>query len=455
MKKRFPHSEKSSERYYLQPCFWKELSMAMDVSRPCLRNHIRKLNNCLEARRQRKQVTIQDILEEAWPSFKKKHYHLLGRPGLIKQVEDSIMCGKLSFGFEVYVCERCGDTCLVPHTCKSRFCAKCGKKYREARTAKICSKLYRIPHRQFVFSVPFELRHYFRRDRKRLDIVFKAVEQTFLRLLKDKAKNKFKDEERVPGMILFMHTFGRDLKWHPHIHALVAERYMRKDGSLGRFSYFHFEWMRKTYMHILIDLLGKTMGPDEKNGYRKLRRRLTAKFTSGFYVYGPQNSGMASLSSLKSLTKYVVRYSSHPPISEARIRSFDREKMTVRWFYEPHEDDTREEEDRVGEVEVCEPAEEFIKKLIIHIPDPSFPMIRYYGFYANKRKMRPKVPKLCSRYEVEQMMENLKWDRMLWRDYGYSNLWCHCGGQLKRDPKESYVPDQWDMLEFRYEMGFV
>ena len=37
--------------------------------------------------------------------------------------------------------------------------------------------------------------------------------------------SKFKETKRerwTHGMISVMHTYGRDMKWNPHIHALVA-----------------------------------------------------------------------------------------------------------------------------------------------------------------------------------------------------------------------------------------
>lgn len=41
---------------------------------------------------------------------------------------------------------------------------------------------------------------------------------------KKKKKKKYKVKtEYTPGFFAFLHTFGRDLKWNPHIHVLIAE----------------------------------------------------------------------------------------------------------------------------------------------------------------------------------------------------------------------------------------
>ncbi len=39
-----------------------------------------------------------------------------------------------------------------------------------------------------------------------------------------------KSECFTPGFLCVLHTFGRDLKWNPHIHALISE------GGAGNFT---------------------------------------------------------------------------------------------------------------------------------------------------------------------------------------------------------------------------
>ena len=46
----------------------------------------------------------------------------------------------------------------------------------------------------------------------------------------------------VPGFICVLHTFGRDLKWNPHIHSLISE------GATGTFTVWrsvkHFNYIQ-------------------------------------------------------------------------------------------------------------------------------------------------------------------------------------------------------------------
>ena len=113
-----------------------------------------------------------------------------------------------------------------------------------------------------------------------------------------------------------------------------------------------------------------------------------------------------SLISAKAIAKYIARYASHPAISERRILKWDRENKTVTWFYNPHEDDLLEEK---GPVKITESVYDFMKRLIIHIPENDFKQIRYYGFYANKFKNKESLfNKLFSTKEIENLILKIK-----------------------------------------------
>ena len=75
-------------------------------------------------------------------------------------------------------------------------------------------KLIHTTHRHCVFTIDEELRHFFLEDRTLLDCLFSAVRSCVLRMFhKDNLSEQF-----TPGFICVLHTFGRDLKWNPHIH---------------------------------------------------------------------------------------------------------------------------------------------------------------------------------------------------------------------------------------------
>ena len=154
---------------------------------------------------------------------------------------------------------------------------------------------------------------------------------------------------------------------------------------------------------------------------------------NSYYVYGPKFSrGKTTTRDVAELTHYIARYASHPAISERRISSFDPKAMTVTWFYDPHEDDdVKDESEKRGRQYVTESAEDFIKRLLIHVPDKGFQQIRYYGFYSNKCKTEPNTGLLFTPSELAKMAEDNTWAKGLWKSFGYDPTWCKCGARME------------------------
>ena len=77
-------------------------------------------------------------------------------------------------------------------------------------------------------------------------------------------------------------------------------------------------------------------------------------------------------------------------MAQSCITEYDPVNKTVSYWYERHEDSVR--------VDVCESVIDFMKKLILHVPDDQFKMIRYYGVYAAvKKKTRALVKVMTQR----------------------------------------------------------
>lgn len=445
MKNFFANSNFKKDNYYKRESFKEMLYSSKKAGYGTTVNTIRLLNNCKYARSIKGAISLSDIFRVYWPKFQELNKNKLTRKGLVSNIEKFIKCKDFSYGYKFYECTNCNNFYIMGFTCKSRFCPSCGNKYRDQRTANASDVLIDIPHRQFVFTVPFELRIHFRIHREMLGFLFQSVNETFNYLLKSSAPLAYKFQKRKPGIISFIHTFGRDLKWHPHIHALVAERYVDKDGKLHKFSYFHFNQIRKVFMFILFNKVRNHYHENYPNQFKKicvLLKELTKKYPNGFYVYGPQSKN-ATLKSMKALTNYIVRYASHPAISEKRIINIDYQTNKITWFYDPHEDDDiKDEEQKQGRQIIEEDVFKFIEKLIIHVPDSYFHQIRYYGFYARKLSSSKLIDELSlfPLEEIKKMKENTMWINDLKKSYGYSPILCYCGATMTLNMDLSYFP---------------
>ena len=335
-------------------------------------------------------------------------YELHPRPAVIENVNKMIHCGDSSHGGAMYGCPHCGNLKFVPFRCKSRFCPSCGNKYNQLRSFHMSCKLVSCVHRHCVFTIPAELRVYFLEDRTLLDCLFHSVRDVVLRMFSKMNKT----ENFTPGLICILHTFGRDLKWNPHIHDLISE------GGAGNITpwrpvkHFDYSFLRNAFRKVLLERLTSRIGP----AFRKVKNEMYTKHADGFYVRAKPNLCTPDIT-----IKYISRYLGRPVIATSRIDTYDGENVT--FHYTRHEDNKT--------VTETIPALNFIQKLIVHISEKHFKMLRYYGIYAKHHKQEKKLRK-CISAEKQRFLRSIQdWRQSILLSFGYDPLCCsECGTSM-------------------------
>lgn len=335
-------------------------------------------------------------------------YELHPRKSVIENVDKMIHCGDPSHGGAFFACSHCGELKFVPFRCKSRFCPTCGNMYNQKRSFHMSCKLVSCVHRHCVFTIPEELRIFFLKDRSLLDCLFHSVRDVILRMFSKMNKT----ETFTPGFICVLHTFGRDLKWNPHIHALISE------GGAGNITvwriikHFDYDFLRNAFRKVLLEQLTAKIGPS----FRKIKNQIYNDHSVGFYVRAKPNLCTPDIT-----IKYISRYLGRPVIATSRIDSYDGTNVT--FHYTKHEDNKT--------VTECIPALEFIKKLIIHIPEKHFKMLRYYGIYAKHHKQQKKLRLCISKEKRLFLSRNMDWRTSILLSFGYDPLKCpKCGTSM-------------------------
>lgn len=326
-------------------------------------------------------IRIKDIFNSAWSDFliyaKAQNYEI--RDVVLEEIDRITKCGSLSEGYYTYVCKDCDKVHYCPFRCHSRFCPSCGVKTILEKTDDILEKMVNVPHRHLVFTIPEELREIFLKKRKIcINILFEAVNDTIKYIIKQSTSKKESDEDYVPGFISTLHTFGRDLKWNPHIHVIIAECLSGKNNIYKKL-FIPYALIRKSFQNVLLKKLENHLKVDQ---FRALKNKIYSNTKNGFYVYAKKDS----CKSIKDTVKYTIRYHGRPAIAESRIISFDG--TIVKFWYDRHEDGKRV----IETLHVFE----FIKRLIIHIQDKYTNTIRYYGFYNRPLRQSSKLRKLVN-----------------------------------------------------------
>ena len=354
-------------------------------------------------------------------------YTLHPRKSVIENVDKMIHCGDPSFGGAMYGCSHCGKLKFVPFRCHSRFCPTCGNKYAMERTTSISFKMIPVQHRHCVFTIDENLRSFFLNDRSLLNCLFHAVESVISRMFFELNKSK----NFTPGFILVLHTFGRDLKWNPHIHCLLSEGGYSDDGFWRDVHYFNYTYLRNSFRTVLLNEMESRIGPS----FKKIKALCYKEHKDGFYVYAKPNH-----CDPKAVAKYIGRYLGRPVIATSRIDKYDGNFVT--FHYNRHEDDKY--------VVETIPVIEFISRLIQHIPEKHFKMIRYGGLYARHREIDNSLLRIISKEKRHIFRSFNKWRTAILSAFGYDPLICpDCGHSM--DFLELYFNHQRISLDELYE----
>ena len=358
--------------------------------------------------------TISEILSDHWNAFCTEYSGRI-RSVVLAEVSKVISCGDSSKGFAMYTCPDCGKYIIVPFRCHSRFCNTCGVAYQKARSEVISSKLLNCNHRHIVFTIAEELRIYFRKDRRLLSLLFKSAAQTISAWI----INMNKSRQFKTGMVCGLHTFGRDLKWNPHIHMIVAEGALDLDGKWKNIKFFPYTMLRKRWMTTLLSRMKEALDPDlfDLKEFNHLVNKLYSDKSNGFYVHAPGTD----LGSTDAVVNYVTRYIGRPVMAQSRITNYDGTYVT--YWYQRHEDNKIEY--------VTEHAFEFIKKLIIHIPEKGFNMLRYYGIYAKGTDAYPQLIRRISGALRRHRKLLMNWRFQIDISFGRDPLKCACGQTME------------------------
>lgn len=345
----------------------------------------------------------------------------------MENIDKMIHCGDPSFGGAMYGCPHCWKLKFVPFRCHSRFCPTCGNKYTMDRTTSMSFKLVNVTHRHCVFTIDENLREFFLKDRSLLDCLFHSVNSVITRMFFKMNKSK----NFTPGFIMVLHTFGRDLKWNPHIHCLISEGGYSDDGFWRNVKHFDYTFLRNAFRTALLNEMESKIG----SSFKKVKAKCYREHQQGFYVYAKPN-----LCDPRIVVKYIGRYLGRPVIATSRIDKYDGEMVT--FHYNRHEDEQY--------IEETIPAMEFIQRLIRHIPEKHFKMIRYGGIYARHREIDSKLYRAISKSKHHIYRSFNQWRTAILSSFGYDPLVCpDC--QHRMEFLELYFNHQRVSLEEMYE----
>lgn len=314
------------------------------------------------------------------------------RPVEVEVVTKMLACGTPLMGSKEFCCENshCPHRRIIHQSCKGRGCPSCGKKATDIWIATMMARLPDVPFQHGTFTMPDALWPVFENNRWLLGHLFALAADNLLYAAEKKGLNI--------GIFGALHTYGRQLNWNCHIHLSWTTGGINEHDNWKKMS-FSLPKVRGRWIwnvrQFLLSAWEKLILPPElvhlqdydawKRFILSLGKNEEGKDYWHVHFAKPTKNAWRT-------AKYLGRYLKKPPVSGCRLAHYDGgSRITLRFLN--HRTNHHENLDL--------PQIELILRLIKHIPEKHFRMIRYFGFLANRvvGTLLPKVKKALGQEE--------------------------------------------------------
>jgi hypothetical protein len=275
-------------------------------------------------------------------------------------------CRTPELGGHVYRCTDCAGSDFAYHSCHHRACPRCGGARTAAWTAQQEARLLPVPYFLVTFTVPEELRPLFA---MRPEAMHAALFRESAATLQAVAAEKRLLGGEL-GFVGVLHTWGRQLQLHPHVHYIVPGGGLSADER---------KWIAARQRDWLLPVAKLAAGFARRmeEAVRALAPAEHAAVPAGTWrrrwsVHSqPAGSG-------EPVVRYLARYVGRTAISDERIVAADDERVTFRYT------DSATQQRRLCALS----AAEFLRRYLQHVPPSGQHRVRYFGWMHPSAKAR-------------------------------------------------------------------
>jgi len=267
-------------------------------------------------------------------------------------------CRTGQLGTVHYACASCGRTHVMGRSCGNRHCPTCQRDKTQAWLEKQTTRLLPCPYFLLTFTLPAELRNVARRHQR---VLYAALFEASSQAIRELAADPRHIGSRRCGFFGVLHTWGRTLDYHPHVHYVVPGGAINQTGDAWLPSGAAFFLpvrplsilFRAKFRH-LIDRAG-------------LFDQIDPAVWRRDWVVNSQAVGDGR-ASLRYLAPYVFRVA----ISDRRIVSCEHGRVTF----------TYRKSGTSHWRQMTLDAIEFIRRFLQHVLPRGFQKVRHYGFLS-------------------------------------------------------------------------
>jgi len=344
-------------------------------------------------------LEVADIFRLHGPQYRAK-FSTRMLPSHLRAMQDIEQCRTASLGGQLYYCPQCDEQRYSYHSCKNRHCPKCQNEQANDWLQTQQNLLLPVTHFLVTFTLPAELRALARSNQKTIyNLLFRASAAALLQLAQDP---RFVGARL--GMVGVLHTWTRQLLYHPHVHYLVSGGGLSAQGR--------WRAARKDFL-VPVKALSRIFRAKFRDQLKKteLFPAVAPRLWRQDWVVHSEPVGSGA-QAFKYLAPYIFRVA----ISNNRLRKLENGNVTFTY-----------KESATDQVKSCTvTAAEFIRRFLQHVLPPRFIKVRYYGLLSPAhRQLLLKARQLLSATASKLKREVVETTEPL------ALLSCpHCGGPL-------------------------
>jgi hypothetical protein len=301
-------------------------------------------------------VELADLFRQYGPAYRAKFGDQL-LPSHRQTMWAIEHCRTEALGGHVYHCPDCDQHVYQYHSCRNRHCPKCQNEQAQRWLDQQRDLLLPLPYFMLTFTLPAPLRPITRSHQALLyDLLFRMSASATQHLAADP---RFVGGQL--GLVGVLHTWGRTLTYHPHVHYLIPAGGLANDGHTWRPARDDFLVPVKALSGIFRARFREALRTTE------LFDQVPAAVWNHDWVVHCKAVGNGE-TAFKYLAPYIFRVA----ISNSRLLKVENDHVTFRY----RASDT-------GQSKLCTlTAEEFLHRFLQHVLPKGFVKVRYYGFLS-------------------------------------------------------------------------
>jgi hypothetical protein len=374
-------------------------------------------------------LEVGDIVRAHGAAYRARHPVTPQQARVLRRLAE---CRTAALGGHVDACADCGFTRISYNSCRDRHCPKCQASKRAAWLETRLERLLPVGYFHVVFTLPALLSPLVLHNQRLLyDLLFRAASATLLTLAADPQRLGAQ-----VGITAILHTWGQNLLFHPHLHCVVTGGGLAPGGQhwvAGRRRYFlpvkvlgklfrgkFLAGLKKAYQAGQLTLTGSVMPLGDPRAFQQLLQQL---YSQNWIVYAKRPFGGAT-----QVFRYLGRYSHRVAIANSRLVSMDYDRVSFRW--KDYADNHRTKVMTVS-------AEEFLRRLLLHVLPKGFVRIRHFGLLAsvNVATKLQRCRQLLGQETPSGPQPAKSWIERVLEWTGQDPRRCpHCQGFLERRP---------------------